>query len=160
MLSEIGRDLITEGESAWLIRVARGRLQLVRSSYQTVYGGFDEADWFYQLNLPAPSSGLQTVFSEAENVLHPKYSVDRSRPWRGIGPLGRAVQSGKLLAALESMLSNEAAATSGYLLSFPSGSLGGDATEKRSPPRHYPSKHKDVERRNIRYPARRGTDGP
>ena len=24
MLSEIGRDLITEGESAWLIRVARG----------------------------------------------------------------------------------------------------------------------------------------
>ena len=134
VLSEIGRDLITEGESAWLVRVARGSLHLVRSSYQTVYGGFDEADWYYQLNLPAPSSGLQTVFSESANVIHPKYSVDRSRPWRGIGPLGHAFQSGKLLAALENLLSTEAAATSGYLLAFPSGSLGGDAAEKRNPP--------------------------
>ena len=132
MLSEIGRDLLTEGESCWLIRVSRGRLHLVRSSYQTVYGGFDEADWYYQLNIPAPSAGLQTTIVEAENVIHPKYSIDRNRPWRGIGPLGRAVESGKLLAALEQLLGNEAAAASGYLLAFPSGSLGGDAAERKT----------------------------
>ena len=38
-----------------MIRVSRGRLQLIRASYfqvyQTVYGGFDEADWYYQLNI-------------------------------------------------------------------------------------------------------------
>ena len=131
VLCLMARELIDPGESVWFIRVVRGRLRLIRSSYFQVYGEYDPETWRYRLNLPAPTSGLKTLWADETDVIHLKYSSEKQRPWRGVGPVQKATTSGKLLAALEQMLGNEAAATSGYLLAFPSGSLGGTEGEKK-----------------------------
>ena len=97
---------------------------MIRSSYFQVYGSADPESWRYRLNLPAPSSGLETIWADATDVIHLKYTTDKSRPWRGLSFIHKAATSGKLLAGLENLLANEASATSGHILAFPSGSLG------------------------------------
>ena len=132
VLESIARDLISRGESVWEIGVMSGRLRLIRSSYCVVYGQSPlEETWTYQLNLPSPSGGLKTRFVMAPDVLHTRYSTDASKPWCGLDPLQRAIQSGKLLSALENLLTQEVAGASGYVLALASGTLGEDAAEEK-----------------------------
>ena len=132
VLESIARDLITGGESVWEIGIMNGRLRIIRSSYCVVYGDSPlEETWTYQLNLPSPSGGLKTRFVMAPDVIHTRYSTDSKKPWCGLGPLQRAIQSGKLLSALENLLTQETAAASGYVLALASGTLGEEAAEEK-----------------------------
>ena len=49
------------------------------------------------------------------------WAVDPANPWRGCGPLELADQTGSLVGALESSLSNESSTPTGFLLPVPQG---------------------------------------
>ena len=66
-------------------------------------------------------------------MVHGKYSVDPSRPWFGIGPLGWARLTGKLHANLEDAIADEAGGTRGHLLPVPQGP-DGDAVDADGTP--------------------------
>ena len=53
-------------------------------------------------------------------MLHFKYAVDPSRPWRGNGPVQVAALAGKLSAATEAALADESTGPVGRLLGIPS----------------------------------------
>ena len=119
VLARIARSLIVPGESLHLIRVRRGRVQLLPSGSWDVLGERpDPAAWSYKLQLDGPS-GAETVTRPSAAVLHVRYSEDPSRPWRGLGPLMRAGLSADLLSALETRLKQEAGAPSAYVIPSP-----------------------------------------
>ena len=131
-LALIGRDLIRRGESIHLIEVSRGGLSLRPVGSWDVRGGPDPASWYVRADIFGPSGNL-TRFVPHSATVHCRYSVDASRPWHGIGPLGWAALSGALHAGTVAALGRDMKAAGGYVLPMPpaeaddddSGSLGG-----------------------------------
>ncbi len=58
-------------------------------------------------------------FVPAASVLHFRYAVDASTPWRGNGPIAVANQAGKLSAETVNALANEGSGPVGRLLGIP-----------------------------------------
>ena len=56
----------------------------------------------------------------AASVIHIRFAVHPSSPWRGVSPLAWATSTGKLGAFLETRLGEESSGPVGYLLSVPS----------------------------------------
>ena len=119
-LALLARDLIRNGESLFLIRLAGDRVQLLPAASWDVRGGVTPESWFYRVDIFGPTADTPTsrIVSSAE-VLHVKYSTSPARPWYGIGPLDWARESARLAGGLEVRLSGEAQGPSGYLLPIP-----------------------------------------
>ena len=88
-------------------------------------GGDDETTSRYRVDLFGPS-GNRTVRLPASGVVHARYSVDPARPWQGIGPLAWARLTGRLHAATEDALADEAGGTRGHVPPMPQGPDAGD----------------------------------
>ena len=104
VLTEIGRDLIERGESAWKIEV--GGVLRYLPHYDVM------ADGRYETGTGVPIA--------SENVLHVRYHTDY-HTLRGIGPLQKAGGLTGLLSKIETSMHREAGSTVGYVLPVPGG---------------------------------------
>ncbi|MCY4360807.1 MAG: hypothetical protein OXE42_01280 [Gammaproteobacteria bacterium] len=129
-LSLLARELIRNGEALFIIQLAGDRIELIPAASWDVRGGVVPATWFYRVDAWGPTSTSPTsqIVSGAQ-VLHFRYSVAPSRPWRGISPLTWASDSGSLAGGLETRLSGEALGPSGYLLPVPADGGSGDESD-------------------------------
>lgn len=121
MMSAVARDLIRHGESVWTFSPNADRLRLLQVSHFDVFGAADPDTWRYEVELVTPSGGSRTRRVPADQVLHFRYAVDRTRPWKGVPPLSWASGTGGLLAVVEKVLSDESRGTRGYVLPIPAG---------------------------------------
>lgn len=121
VLAAVGRDLVRHGEAVFVIYSrpeAMADVQLLRASSWDVTGGIDPGTWRYQVTINGPS-GSWTRRLPASSVIHATYATTSDRPWTGVAPLEWASGTGKLLAAVEQVLSDESSGTRGYLLPVP-----------------------------------------
>ncbi len=114
VLGCIGRQLIIQGECFGVV----DDMMIALASESEVYGGVMRSSWRFRLTLDGPTMS-QTRTVPWADVLMFQWSSDPRRPWRGVGPLQRANISAALLARIEQRLSQEAGATSAYLLPVP-----------------------------------------
>ena len=118
-MASIGRDIIVRGESIWLVAVGREGITLLPVGDHDVLGQSpDPATWSYRVSTYGPS-GVTTQTVPAAAVVHIRYSVDPSRPWRGISPLERAGLDAELLSALLSRLKEESGAPVAHVIPSP-----------------------------------------
>ena len=126
VLELVGRSLIRRGELVFLIDTTAGKLRLIPAETHDVTGGPFPDEWEYRLTLSGPSRTATYDVVPAASVLHFRYAVDPSRPWRGNGPVQVAALAGKLSASTVKALADEAGGPVGRLLGIPVD--GGDAT--------------------------------
>ena len=81
--------------------------------------GLSRDEWEYRITLGGPSKTLTKEFVPAQSVLHFRYAVEASTPWRGNGPVQVAALAGQLSAETVKALSNEASGPQGRLLGIP-----------------------------------------
>ena len=126
VLALIGQELIRRGEVVFLIDTTSGRLRLAPAESWDVDGDPDPNSWEYRLTLGGPSRTATYDVVPAASVLHFRYAVDPSTPWRGNGPLAVANLAGRLSADTVNALANESGGPVGRLLGIPVD--GADAT--------------------------------
>ena len=119
VLELIGRSLIRHGEIVFLIDTEAGRLRLVPAQTHDVSGGPFPEEWEYTVTLGGPSRTVTYDFVPAASVLHFRYAVDASAPWRGNGPIAVANLAGKLSAETARALAEESSGPVGRLLGIP-----------------------------------------
>ena len=118
---EMARRLLLTGNYVAGIDVdAMGRFIVQPASFYDLRGGPSESSWRYWLDLPGPSTSIQT-FSPSEGVIHVRIGADSVRPWEGVSPLINAGLSAAMLARLENRTGQEVNARVGYLLPVPDG---------------------------------------
>ena len=125
MLALIARNLIRRGDSLHLIELRRGAAEFIPAGSWDVRGGWDEAAWFYRLDLFGPSGNI-TRFVESGQVIHFRYAYDPARPWHGISPLGWARETGALQSNLEKRLGEEAGGAVAFVVPIPQDGGAGD----------------------------------
>ena len=121
MLASMARDLITQGESVWLLDGNGVGMELSRADSWDVTGGYRPSTWTYHASLPSPSSSTSVRRVPYDGLLHFMYSSSSARPWVGVSPLGWATGTAGLLAAVEQVLRDENSGTRGYVLPMPAG---------------------------------------
>ena len=126
MMSLIGRNLIRSGNDIHLIEINYGDMSFRPVGSWDTYGGATEEEWMYRVSVFGPDS-FETKYVQSAGLLHFKYSVDSSRPWRGLSALAHAHDTGSLAGSLEKRLSEEAGGHSGYFLPIPTD--GGDGED-------------------------------
>ena len=94
-LEMVGRSLIRNGESVFLIDTQGGRLRLLPGQSYDVEGGPDPDSWEYRITVGGPSRTFTHNYIPGSSVLHFKYAVDAARPWRGNGPIEIAALAGR-----------------------------------------------------------------
>ncbi len=115
-LGMIGRALASHGEIVFAIEVAAGRVALRPASTYDVAGTVGR--WRYRLDLFGPSE-TETRELPAESVLHFRIGVDARMPWRGRDPLRYAASTGRLAAAIERALADDARIPTGRVIPIP-----------------------------------------
>lgn len=118
VLALIGRELLLRGEAAFEIRIRRGELMLCPGCYWDVRGSVDPETWTYDLSAAGPDA-VTTRRLSGDRVLHPRYAVAASRPWKGLSPLALQRETAQLAANLELRLRQEAGGQVGRLISLP-----------------------------------------
>ena len=118
VLAMIGRELCRTGESMHIIEVRGGTVRLRPAGSWDVRGGPDSEDWYVRADLFGPSGNRTKVVAHA-GVVHPRYAVDPTRPWLGVGPLQWATSTGALASNLERRLSEEAGGIVAHVLPVP-----------------------------------------
>ena len=125
-LELVGRSLIRRGQVVFLIDTQAGKLRLIPAETHDVEGGPFPEEWEYRLTLGGPSRTITYDYVPAASVLHFRYAVDPSTPWRGNGPVEVAALAGRLSAETVNALANESSGPVGRLLGIPVD--GADAT--------------------------------
>ena len=125
VLALIGRSLIRHGEVVFLIDTQAGKLRLIPAETHDVEGGPFPEEWEYRITLGGPSKTLTKEFVPAQSILHFRYSVESSSPWRGNGPIQVAALAGQLSAQTVKSLANEAGGPVGRLLGIPADGADG-----------------------------------
>lgn len=122
-LEGIGTDMVRAGQALALFRLDGCGPRLLRAGAveSTVLGSGGPASWRYQLSIGGPSTA-EVVSAGADEVVHVRWNTDSYRPWRGIAPLTRAAQTGRLAYLLTQSLGEEAATAVATLLPIPEGS--------------------------------------
>ena len=118
-LETIGRSLIRDGQSVWLIHTVNDALQLLPAQTFDVSGGSNPDGWEYQITVGGPSHTETFYGIPAESVLHFRYAVDPGRPWMGNSPLSVAHLAGRLSAETVAALGDESAGPRGQILGLP-----------------------------------------
>ena len=119
VLSDIARRLVLDGEAVYVIDVSSAGLRLLPVGSLNVRGQSpDPATWSYECTLNGPD-GSTTVTRPEAGVVAIRYSVDPSRPWKGVGPLARSNLDASLLSALITRLGEEAGASVAYVVPSP-----------------------------------------
>ena len=119
-LELIGRSLIRRGEAVFLIDVdGAGSLRLLPADSWDVEGNPQPETWWYRVTVGGPSGTLTWPYVPAAGVLHFRYAVEASGPWRSNGPVQVASLAGKLSAETINALANEASGPVGRLLGIP-----------------------------------------
>ena len=126
IMEMIGRSLIRTGELVLLIDTQAGRLRLLPAETHDIQGSPYPDEWEYRLTLGGPSRTITHEFVPSQSVLHFRYAVDPSTPWRGNGPVQVAALAGKLSAETVRALAEESSGPVGRLLGIPVD--GDDAT--------------------------------
>lgn len=116
LLMLIGRALIRRGELVLLIDVDANGLRLSPVATHNVTGSHGE--WMYDVTVAGPSSTVTRSIA-ADGVVHLRYAVSESTPWRGLSPLQVATLAGKLSANLAGQLVDEASGPRGNVLPIP-----------------------------------------
>ena len=129
VLGMIGRELIRNGEMVFAIDMDRGGLRLTPAATCNMQGRTsDPAGWTYEVDDAGPTGQRRRVLG-ANGVVHCRYAVDPTAPWRGIGPVQAASSTGTILARSELALSRDARASVGYVLPAPMGAENGDGED-------------------------------
>ena len=119
VLADIARRLILDGEALFVIEVGAGGLKLLPVGSHDVTGTTPDPDtWLYRCDLHGPN-GSTTRTVPAAGVVHVRYSVDPSRPHRGVGPLRRAALDADLLSAIVTRLGEESGAPVAHVIPSP-----------------------------------------
>ena len=118
VLALIGRELCRRGEVVFKIAVSGSKVSLLPAGSWDIEGGPEPMSWTYRVDIFG-ASVHRTEFSPAAGLLHFRYATDPGVPWVGLSPLAYARDTGKLAAALELRLGEEAAAPVGNLLPIP-----------------------------------------
>ena len=95
-----------------------GRVSLLPCASWDVNGGPDPREWYYRVDVYAPSS-TETVRVEAAGIVHSMWAHHSEEPWRGRAPWQLANLSAGLLAGLERALANEAGTPHGQIVPQP-----------------------------------------
>ena len=119
VMAHIGRSLVLQGESVWLIRVFKGAIQLTPAYSCTITGKPARSSWRYELTLGGPSE-TQTTTVGWESVLHFQSAHDPDKPWVGKGPLQGAKEAVRASAESTTALADELSGARGYVLPTPS----------------------------------------
>lgn len=128
VLVAIARDLILKGESVWLLRMG----ELVPIATFEIFGRASPRTWRYRLQMHGPSGATETVTVGRDAVLHARYSIDRTHPWIGVGPMQRSSYAAELVANIETSLRSETSCPVGYLLPIPVDGNDATVTELKS----------------------------
>ena len=118
VLAYIGRALHQCGQAVLQIVVEDGEIELRPASSWNVTGGVNPASWEWTLTLAGPSETV-TRRMPASHVLNLCYSIDPSRPWVGVGPLGHSLTTLALLNRTETRLAEEMGQAVGSALAVP-----------------------------------------
>ena len=121
----VGRELIRTGEAVFMLDTTTG-LKLLPAQSWDVEGDPNPDSWEYSITLGGPSRTHTHNHVPATGVLHFKYAVDPSRPWKGLGPVQVATLAGRLSSETVRALGDESSGPVGRLLGIPSID-GGDA---------------------------------
>ena len=115
MLGHMARSLVINGECLYYFDLN----ELAPVATWEVLGGYTQGYWRYEFEIPTASGRSYRFNVGSDRAVHPRYSYDAIAPWRGIGPIQRAVLSAKLQANTETSLRDETSGTVGYLLPIP-----------------------------------------
>ena len=120
LLALIGRSLIRNGELVAALALEGGALELQPASSWDVHGARpSESSWTYRLDMHGPTDSEVRIVPAA-GVVHFRYAASAARPWEGIPPLTWANTTGRLAAALELRMSQEAATPGANIVPVPS----------------------------------------
>ena len=87
VLALIARNLVRRGEAIHAIEVMGGEIRLVPvGDFDVQSGGWDESTWSYRITKSGPSRQTTTSVPSM-GVIHCRYAVSASAPWRGVDPL-------------------------------------------------------------------------
>lgn len=128
VLGDMVRKLVVQGEVVYYFDLSF----LLPVAHWEVVGGIVPSTWRYRIEMHSPSGQTSSVVVSSDRIVHPRYSIDANEPWKGIGPLQRAVLSGKLQANIETSLKDEASGAVGYLLPIPTGGDDDSVTDMKA----------------------------
>ena len=127
LMGSIGRELIRQGEALFYIEVVDGQIALTPAASYDVRGQARADSWVYRLDLFGPSR-TKSVRTPFDGVVHCMYAREPGRPYRGVSPMDYARYTGRLAAALENKLSQEANLPTGAIIPVPADpGAGGEA---------------------------------
>ena len=118
-LGMVGRALIRHGQIVFMIRTSKGSLELLPAQTHDVFGTPESDGWEYRLTLGGPSETLTFENVPSSSVIHAKYAIDPSYPWRGLSPLSIAGLAGRLSAETMAALADESSSPRGGFLPLP-----------------------------------------
>ena len=127
----VGRELCRRGEALLIIDVDRtGAARLIPACDWTVRGGDNPASWTYSAETSGPDRMLKRDYT-ADAVVHLRYAVEPTRPWRGLSPLACAPDIARLTGLLDSKLGDELQSPVGSLIPTPE--IPGDDDNDKDP---------------------------
>ena len=94
-------------------------VRLLPASSWSISGGIAPEHWTYTLEFPLPSGRVVKTSRPSAAVLHFRYAVQSSAPWKGVPPLTWAALTGRLAAGLENAMADEASGPVGSILTIP-----------------------------------------
>ena len=127
ILALIGRELCRRGELVLKIEVSGSKVSLLPAGSWDIEGGPEPSSWTYRVDIFGASIH-RTQFAEAMGLLHFRYATDPGVPWVGLSPLAYARDTGKLAAAIEKRLGEEASAPVANVVPMPQD--GGDPDDE------------------------------
>lgn len=121
-LSQIARELVSNGDSIWRITVSGGALKLYPCAWTQIYGDSPDVDsWVYECSNATPTGGLIVKKVPAADVLHFRYSYESDTSWDGKSAFSRSRDSVQAGTNNESRLSDELQQPSGSIIPAPIG---------------------------------------
>ena len=114
--ASVASSLIRTGQALYIIGADPvDGLHLAPVSHWDVHGGPWPSSWIYRCERAGPS-GTAWETHPAATLLHLRWLTDPARPWAGVSPLQRAVDTASLSGWLEKRLSEEASGPVGSFL--------------------------------------------